>query len=90
MKGSATLGDLDDYLRAIWLECCGHLSQFSIGGWRGEEIPMSTRVERVFEPGIEVTHIYDFGTSSETLPFVYYYKTISYEYWPQIFLFEAT
>jgi hypothetical protein len=67
MNGSATLTDLDRYLRAIWLECCGHLSQFSIGGWRGQEIPMRTRVERTFQPGIVLTHIYDFGTSSETL-----------------------
>lgn len=67
MRGSATLRDLDDYLRAIWLECCGHLSRFSIGGWHGEEIPKKKRADEVFEPGIELTHIYDFGTSSETL-----------------------
>ena len=67
MNGWATLEDLDHYLRAIWLECCGHLSRFSIGGWSGEEIPMRTRIERAFEPGVELTHIYDFGTSSVTL-----------------------
>lgn len=67
MKGSATLADLDHYLREIWLECCGHLSRFSVGGWRGREIPMRTRADRIFEPGVELTHIYDFGTSSETL-----------------------
>jgi len=67
IKSSARLGDLDHYLRAIWLECCGHLSQFSIGGWQGEEIPMNTPVNQIFEKGIELTHIYDFGTSSETL-----------------------
>lgn len=67
MRGSATLGDLDYYLRGIWLECCGHLSQFSVGGWRGEEIPMSRKVHDVFQPGNDLTHIYDFGTSSETL-----------------------
>ena len=67
MKGSARLADLDHYLRAIWLECCGHLSQFSVGGWRGEEIPQSKRIDQVFKPGVELTHIYDFGTSSETL-----------------------
>jgi hypothetical protein len=67
MNGQATLGDLDHYLRAIWLECCGHLSRFSVGGWAGDEIPMRTRIERVFQPGVELTHIYDFGTSSETL-----------------------
>jgi hypothetical protein len=67
MNGSAALDDLDNYLRAIWLECCGHLSQFSIGGWRGAEIPMARRIERVFTPGLELTHIYDFGTESQTL-----------------------
>ncbi len=32
MPASDTLADLDDFLRAIWLECCGHLSEFTIGG----------------------------------------------------------
>ena len=64
--GSSKLKDIDSYLRAIWLECCGHLSQFSIGGWSGDEIAKSRRVEAVFQPGVELTHIYDFGTSSET------------------------
>ena len=67
MAGSASLKELDRYLRAIWLECCGHLSRFSFGGWSGDEISMQTRVGKVFEPGAELTHIYDFGTSSETV-----------------------
>jgi hypothetical protein len=67
VNGSATLKDIDAYLRAIWLECCGHLSRFSIGGWGGGEMSMRHRVQEVFEPGVELTHIYDFGTSSETL-----------------------
>ncbi len=65
-RGSARLQDLDDYLRAIWLECCGHLSQFSIVKW-GDEIAMKRRIQEVFAPGVMLTHIYDFGTSSETL-----------------------
>lgn len=28
---SANLDDLDGFLRGIWLECCGHMSQFTIG-----------------------------------------------------------
>lgn len=67
MRGSAKLKDLDNYLRAIWLECCGHLSQFSFNGWQGEEIAMARRLADVLEVGAELTHIYDFGTSSETL-----------------------
>jgi hypothetical protein len=66
VRGAATLKDIDSYLRAIWLECCGHLSQFSVGGWSGSEIAKSRRVDAVFGRGVEVTHIYDFGTSSET------------------------
>ena len=66
MRGSATLKDLDNYLRAIWLECCGHLSRFSAGGWGSGEIPKKTRVDKAFGPGVELNHIYDFGTSSET------------------------
>ena len=67
VNGLATLHDLDRYLRFIWLECCGHLSQFSVGGWSGDEIPLGRKVGRVFEPGLQLTHIYDFGDSSVTL-----------------------
>ena len=66
VRGSASLKDIDAYLRAIWLECCGHLSQFSIGGWQGQEIAKSRRVDAIFQRDVELTHIYDFGTSSET------------------------
>jgi len=31
MPVSGTLYDLDSFLRAVWLECCGHLSAFRIG-----------------------------------------------------------
>ncbi len=61
-----TLKKLDQYLRAIWLECCGHLSQFSVGGWRGAEIAMRRKLGEVMRPGVELTHIYDFGSSTET------------------------
>ncbi|MCP4418393.1 MAG: hypothetical protein GY805_17375 [Chloroflexi bacterium] len=67
VNGRSTLTRLDRYLRAIWLECCGHMSQFSVGGWRGQEIGKSRKIEGAFASGVELTHIYDFGTSSETL-----------------------
>jgi hypothetical protein len=67
MRGGATLADLDDYLRAIWLECCGHMSMFSSGGWGTEEIEMDMRADKIFKPGEVFIHIYDFGTESQTL-----------------------
>jgi len=36
MPASATLADLDDVLRDIWLECCGHLSAFTVRNTRYE------------------------------------------------------
>jgi hypothetical protein len=78
MRGEATLQDLDRYLRAIWLECCGHLSEFEIGNtsytqifadsmaYRKEQ-PMSVKVYRLFRAGMEIPYRYDFGTTSELL-----------------------
>ncbi len=38
LRADATLEDLDDFLRRFWLECCGHLSAFTINevrySWR--------------------------------------------------------
>ena len=64
---TAPLAQLDAYLRAVWLECCGHLSRFSFGGWAGDEVSMSERVGRVIHPGVELTHTYDIGTETFTM-----------------------
>jgi hypothetical protein len=66
MRSSGTFAELDAYLRAIWLDCCGHPSRFSVGGWKGEDIRMDSRLGRVFEPGVTLVHTYDFGSSSYT------------------------
>jgi hypothetical protein len=66
MVGSASLDKLDQYLRAIWLECCGHLSKFTIGGWGGQDIGKARKANAIFEPGLVLRHLYDFGTTSET------------------------
>ncbi len=73
------LVELDQFLRDIWLECCGHLSQFIINGKRYSsdfepdpyisylEFPMTPRSETVLFPGQKFTHEYDFGTTTELL-----------------------
>jgi hypothetical protein len=66
MRGAKSLKDLDTYLRAIWLECCGHLSEFS-GGGLARTIGKQRKIQDVFADGGQLTHIYDFGTSSETV-----------------------
>lgn len=61
---NAAFGDLDHFLREIWLECCGHMSAFSLGNW-GDEIPMSRRIKAVATPGTALGYQYDFGSTTE-------------------------
>lgn len=73
------LGNLDLFLREIWLDCCSHLSQFTINHKRYssdfepslfpmfEEFSMSIWTEKVLIPGLKFTHEYDFGSTTELL-----------------------
>ncbi len=54
-----SLSVLDSFLRKIWLECCGHLSQFSGAG-------KSSKLGR-FPDGYQFLHEYDMGDTTETL-----------------------
>ena len=74
VPGQSTLEQLDEYLRAIWLECCGHLSQFKIGddyftdpryadgmfAYR----PMMVKAQQVLAKGLKFEHEYDFGSTT--------------------------
>lgn len=74
---SASLRDLDHFLRATWLECCGHPSVFEIGGTRFESGPgdgdmywgpkprsMATKAASVMRPGTTFTYEYDYGSTT--------------------------
>lgn len=64
MKREAMLSDLDRLLRHIWLECCGHLSEFYGDGRR--KVSKRTRVgEAFFAVGDRLGYEYDFGSSTE-------------------------
>lgn len=63
VPAEAALRTLDDCLRDLWLECCGHLSMFEIGGRRytldvdllgGEPSPFHDADERSMEVGVGV------------------------------------
>ena len=70
----ATLDDLDDFLRARWLECCGHLSAFTIGGvsyasavdpdWGLDDESMNVKLSRVLHVGDSFHYEYDFGSTT--------------------------
>ena len=76
IKDSARLEDLDAFLRSIWLECCGHLSAFEIGGVSYErpyeddimherQADIGIRTDKVLAGGLKFTYMYDFGSSTE-------------------------
>lgn len=73
IPGSATLVTLDDFLRGIWLECCGHLSMFDIEGVHYASRPMGEMgdksmkvpLEKILQPGMKFHHEYDFGTTTD-------------------------
>jgi hypothetical protein len=56
---TAPLSKLDDFLCHTWLECCGHLSAFEIGGKRyasepmDKEMSMRARLSEVLEVGMK-------------------------------------
>lgn len=58
----AKLKDLDDLIRDVWVECCGHLSQF---GDYGNEVGKGRIIVETLNPGDGVNYIYDFGSSTE-------------------------
>jgi predicted nucleic acid-binding Zn ribbon protein len=68
-----TLKQLDIFLRKTWLECCGHLSAFTIQGIRYEVIEneytkvklMNIALDDVLSAGMKFYHEYDFGTTTE-------------------------
>jgi len=72
----AKLNDLDAWLRAIWLECCDHLSEFVIGPTRYSSVPsptfsiraraqsMHVSIGKVLRPSVAFQHHYDFGSTT--------------------------
>ena len=72
----APLGRLDKFLRETWLECCGHMSAFTIGGQRYALSPasadfdlneesMDVHLEDVVRVGTVFLHEYDYGSTTE-------------------------
>lgn len=66
VAGTTTLNELDAFFRNIWVECCGHLSQFSYGRF-GEEVKMNQSVFRVLNTGDQLYYQYDFGDTTELI-----------------------
>jgi pRiA4b ORF-3-like protein len=80
VAAGTTLATLDRFLRDTWLECCGHLGVFRIGGlnyyvdgdqdaywWDMRRKNMQVKLEEVLSPGQTCSYEYDFGSTTELL-----------------------
>jgi hypothetical protein len=82
VSDKAKIQDIDYFLRDIWLECCGHLSNFidfdtlkkarqnffSFGIDEDEmEIDMNKKVSKVLYDGQKIIYDYDFGSTTSLL-----------------------
>jgi len=71
-NASDTLSDIDNFLRGLWLECCGHLSAFTIDGIVYSSHPekefadksMDIQIGKAIAPGLSFSHEYDFGSTT--------------------------
>jgi hypothetical protein len=76
IKADSPLRKLDDLLRKVWLECCGHMSAFEIGGLRysvvvdnefgvdRNERSMNAKVSHILRAGQRFSYEYDFGSTT--------------------------
>ncbi len=77
VKSTCTLKELDLFLRAVWLECCGHLSAFKINGESYNSnkesamefgmfaYDMDVEIHQVLMEGMRIGYDYDFGSTTE-------------------------
>ena len=71
VPANSLLRGLDSFIRDNWVECCGHLSVFSINGiqyisetdeYFKEDKSMNYLLDKVLMPGQEFSYEYDFGS----------------------------
>jgi hypothetical protein len=68
---ATTFADLDQFLRDIWLECCGHLSSFPVQGmnfdahpYEASDTDMDHPLGEWIDEGAEFDDQYDFGSTT--------------------------
>lgn len=77
IPGTKTLADLDAFLRGIWLECCGHMSCFTIEGTHYVSSPMEEsifgrreksmrqKIHTILRMGMKFKYAYDYGSTTD-------------------------
>jgi hypothetical protein len=72
IEKNKTLKQLDQFLRDLWMECCGHLSAFTIKNQRYsvyeldyDEKDMNVKLRDILNQTLKFHYEYDFGTTTE-------------------------
>src|SRR3989338_4387620 len=74
IEAKKNLKQLDRFLRDLWLECCGHLSAFTINNQRYsiyeqeldyDEKSMNVKLKEILKPNLKFDYEYDFGTTTK-------------------------
>lgn len=63
VPATLTFEKLDYFLRRIWLECCGHMSEFHYE-W-GNKVANSKQIGSVLGVKESIRYVYDFGSTTE-------------------------
>lgn len=72
VNSDSTFKEIDSFLRDLWLECCGHMSMFTINEVNYSSSPqkgdgdksMNIQLNKVLSVGTHFIHEYDFGTTT--------------------------
>ena len=67
MDANLQLKHLDQFIRDIWVECCGHLSAFIIDGeyYNSDDVEMDISLDDILMAGEKFGYEYDFGSTTE-------------------------
>ena len=64
IDGTLGLVHIDQFIRDIWVECCGHLSGFRIRGKFYQDHSMNTRLNDILDIDEKFEYEYDFGSTT--------------------------
>ena len=67
IDGTLGLVHIDQFIRDIWVECCGHLSGFRIRGKFYQDYSMNTKLNDILDINEKFEYEYDFGSTTHLI-----------------------
>ena len=67
IAGTLGLIHIDQFIRDIWVECCGHLSGFKIRGKFYQDHSMNTKLNDILNIDEKFEYEYDFGSTTHLI-----------------------